>query len=154
MQSDARSIRISVSAQRLDLCAGEQIVRSYPVSTSRFGLGTEEGSFKTPTGEFRIAEAIGDGAPAGTLFRSRVPVTPSEPPPVPDDDQVLSRILWLEGAEPQNANTRARYIYIHGTNREEEVGTPASHGCIRMRNEDVIDLFAQIAPGMAVSVRA
>ncbi len=146
-------IKISVRDQRLDLLSGEVVLASYPISTSRFGLGSEEGSMKTPLGRFKIGEKIGDGLPLNTVFRSRVPLAPEDPPP-PTDDLVLSRILWLEGLEAHNANTRDRFIYIHGTNHEEEIGEPASHGCIRMKNADLVTLFEQIPLGAEVLIES
>src|SRR6476659_7176900 len=140
MQTSDPIIRISVPDQRLDLLSGDSLLASYPVSTSRFGLGSEEGSMKTPLGKFRIGEKIGAEVPSGTIFRSRVPLAPDDLPP-PPDDLVLTRILWLDGLEGHNANTRDRYIYIHGTKHEDQIGQPVSHGCIRMRNADVIELF-------------
>ncbi len=133
-------IDISIRDQCLTVRRGEETLRSYPISTSRFGIGTEEGSFKTPTGRFRIAEKIGRDMPSGTIFQSRVPLGPGDPLP-PTEDLVMSRILWLDGLEGDNANTRERFIYIHGTKHEDKIGRPASHGCIRMRNADVIELF-------------
>jgi len=115
-------------------------IRTYPVSTSRFGVGSEQGSLKTPTGRFRVAEKIGGAMPASTVFRSRVPLRPGDPLP-PTEDLVMSRILWLDGLDAHNANTRERFIYIHGTKHEDKVGSPASCGCIRMRNADVVELF-------------
>ena len=153
MQMSEPIIRISVRDQRLDLVAAERILSSYPVSTSRFGLGSEEGSMKTPLGKFKIAEKIGADVPLGTVFRSRVPLAPDDSPP-PADDLVLSRILWLDGLEEHNANTRNRFIYIHGTNHEEEIGVAASHGCIRMKNADLIALFDQVPPGTEVVITA
>jgi lipoprotein-anchoring transpeptidase ErfK/SrfK len=110
------------------------------VSTSRFGVGTEEGSLKTPIGRFRVAEKIGGDMPASTVFRSRVALTPDDRLP-PTEDLVMSRILWLDGLDEHNANTRQRFIYIHGTKHEDKIGSPASCGCIRMRNADVVELF-------------
>lgn len=136
----ARSIHISIGDQRLTLKEGETAIRTYPVSTSRFGIGTEEGSNKTPTGRFRVAEKIGGDMPAGTIFQSRVPLGPDDPPPL-TEDLVLSRILWLDGLDEHNANTRDRFIYIHGTRHEHKIGVPDSHGCVRMRNADVVELF-------------
>jgi len=151
-KSAQTSIHISVANQRLLLKRGRKTERAYPVSTSRFGLGSEEGSMKTPLGRFRIAEKIGGGNPITTAYKSREPV-PVSPELLASDDLIMSRILWLEGMEPQNANTRARYIYIHGTNHEDEVGQPASHGCIRMRNEEIIDLFDIVETGDTVSIQ-
>ena len=143
MQSAPTKITISIRDQLLTLKRGKETLRSYPVSTSRFGVGTEEGSFKTPTGRFRVAKKIGRDAPTGTVFRSRVPLGPNDPLPA-TDDLVMSRIIWLDGLEEHNANTRERFIYIHGTKHENKIGSPASHGCIRMRNSDVIELFELI----------
>lgn len=151
MQTPEPVIRISVRDQRLDLLSGENVLSSYPVSTSRFGLGSEEGSMKTPLGKFKIGDKIGHGLPVGTVFRSRIPLAPEEVT-LPTDDQVLSRILWLDGLEEHNANTRDRFIYIHGTNHEEEIGQAASHGCIRMKNADLIALFEQVPLGTEVRI--
>lgn len=151
MQISDPILRISIRQQRLDLISGDGVLSSYPISTSRFGLGSEEGSMKTPLGKFKIGEKIGDGVPSGTVFRSRIPLAPDEAPP-PSDDLVLSRILWLDGLEEHNVNTRDRFIYIHGTNHEEEIGQPASHGCIRMKNADLIALFDQVPLGAQVLI--
>jgi len=151
MQTTELTIRVSVPEQRLDLVTGDQTLVSYPISTSRFGLGPEADSMKTPLGKFRIAEKIGADVPLGTVFRSRVPIAANEPPP-PDDDLILTRILWLDGMQDHNANTRGRFIYIHGTNHESEIGRPASHGCIRMRSTDIADLFERVAVGTEVVI--
>jgi lipoprotein-anchoring transpeptidase ErfK/SrfK len=140
MQTSRTNIHISIRDQLLTLKEGETPVRSYPVSTSRFGLGTEEGSLKTPLGRFRVAEKIGGDMPTGTIFQSRMPLKPDDPLPL-TEDLVMSRILWLDGLDEHNANTRQRFIYIHGTKHEGKIGSPASCGCIRMRNEDVVELF-------------
>ena len=151
MQTEPPVIHISVPEQRLDLVAGDEVLASYPVSTSRFGLGSEEGSMKTPLGRFKIGEKIGADAPAGTIFRSRLPLAPNETV-LPEDDLILTRILWLDGLEAHNANTRERFIYIHGTNHEEEIGAPASHGCIRMKKDDLIALFDRVPLGAEVVI--
>ncbi len=147
-------LRVDVEAQRVDLLEGETVLWSAPVSTSALGLGEEEGSNKTPRGRFRIAEKIGAGEPLGARFVCRKPTgevwTPEMPPQ--EVDWVLTRILWLEGLDPANANTQARYIYFHGTNREDRIGTPASHGCIRLRNGDAIDLFDRVEVGTEVEI--
>jgi len=152
MQSARTKIDVSVRDQRLILTRDGEELRSYPISTSRFGIGTEEGSLKTPRGRFRIAEKIGDGAATGTIFKARVALGPDDP--LPDtEDFITSRILWLDGLEEENANTRDRFIYIHGTKHEDEIGTPASHGCIRMRNADVIELFELVDETTQVVIR-
>src|SRR5213080_3871757 len=148
-----KSIHVSIRNQRLTLKENESPIRSYPVSTSRFGVGTEEGSMKTPTGRFCVAKKIGGRMPSGTIFRGRVALKPGDPLP-PTDDLVMSRILWLDGLDEQNANTRNRFIYIHGTKHEDKIGTPASRGCVRMRNSDVIELFDLVGESTPVVIEA
>jgi lipoprotein-anchoring transpeptidase ErfK/SrfK len=148
-----RNLLVDVARQVVEMMEGEVVTATWPVSTSRFGLGFEEGSFRTPTGRFSIAEKIGDGAPAGMIFRSRIE-TGKVAEQGGEEDLVLTRILWLEGLDPQNANTRQRYIYIHGTNQENLIGTPASHGCIRLRNNDMIDLFDRVHEGTHVEIKS
>lgn len=146
-------IRVHVPSQTLDLLdeAGETI-RCYAISTSKFGIGTEPGSYKTPAGRFRIAEKIGGGALPGEIFVSRVP-TGKFGTEEDEHDHVQTRILWLEGLDEDNKNTHERYVYIHGTNAESRLGTPASFGCVRMNNLDVIDLYDRVATGTAVEIQ-
>jgi L,D-transpeptidase YbiS len=152
MQSARTRIDISIRDQRLRLSRDGQEIRSYPISSSRFGIGTEEGSMKTPLGKFRIAEKIGDGAAPGTIFKARVALGPDDP--LPDtEDFVTTRILCLDGLDEENANTRDRLIYIHGTKHEDKIGNPDSHGCIRMRNADVIELFELVDETTQVVIR-
>lgn len=150
--SDEILIHVSVREQTLELRrrSGEVLGR-YPVSTSGYGVGSEPGSLRTPLGRFRVAEKIGEGAPLGAVFKGRVP-TGEIGLDATGDDLVLTRILWLAGEEAHNANTYDRYIYIHGTNHEKHVGTPASHGCIRLRNGDMADLFDRVPGGSAVHI--
>jgi hypothetical protein len=152
-KSAQTSIHISVTKQRLSLKRGRATECSYPISTSKFGLGSEEGSMKTPIGRFRIAEKIGGDVPLGTVFKSRMPVRVSAKS-LKADDLVMSRILWLDGRQVRNANTYDRFIYIHGTNHEEQIGTPASHGCIRMKNADLGELFDRVAVDTPVVIAA
>ena len=146
-----KNIHISIRDQCLTLKEGETLIRTYPVSTSRFGIGTEEDSMKTPIGRFRVAEKIGHGLPSDTVFQSRVPLKADAPLP-PTEDLVMSRILWLGGLDEHNTNTRDRFIYIHGTKHEDKIGNPASHGCVRMRNADVIELFDLVDEGAPVII--
>jgi lipoprotein-anchoring transpeptidase ErfK/SrfK len=148
-----KSIHVSIRDQRLTLNEDKTPIRTYAVSTSRFGAGSEEGSMKTPTGRFRVAEKIGGEMPSGTIFQSRMPLKLDDPVP-PTEDLVMSRILWLDGLDEQNANTRERFIYIHGTKHEGKIGTPASCGCVRMRNADVVELFDLIDEGTPVIIEA
>jgi L,D-transpeptidase YbiS len=146
-------IVISVGEQRLRLRQAGKILMTCAISTSKSGLGTAPGSNKTPTGRFRVTEKHGQNAPHGTIFKSRQPVGVwrGDDPPA-GDDLITSRILWLDGLEKRNANTYERYIYIHGTNHEHLLGIPASHGCIRMKNDDVISLFDAVPVGTEVRI--
>ena len=152
-KSAQATIHISVRAQELTLKRGRKKLATYPISTSRFGLGSEEGSMKTPTGRFRIEEKIGDGMPSGTVFKSRRPVKATKKL-LREEDLIMTRILWLDGRDARNANTHERFIYIHGTNHEEKIGEPASHGCIRMRNADLVELFELVKEGTPVVIKA
>jgi len=152
-ESDPRqSIIIDIEHQTLELRTDSQLIAVYPVSSSRFGLGNEEGSFRTPTGRFRICEKFGDGARPWMIFKGRI-ATGETAYPGGEQDLVLSRILWLEGLEDENRNTLERYIYIHGTNQEDLIGTPASHGCIRLRNQEMIDLYDRVETGTEVRIK-
>lgn len=129
-------------------------VGRFPVSTAERGVGNREGSEQTPLGLHRVAQRIGDAAPAGAIFRGRVDSgeiapTVSDPGQRGSGDRITSRILWLEGLEEGlnrggKVDSLARYIYIHGTDEEGRIGTPASHGCIRMRNQDIVALFPRV----------
>jgi L,D-transpeptidase YbiS len=142
---------INSRTQSLKLVRGAEILFEAPVSTSRFGLGFENGSHKTPTGKFCIHQKIGGEMPAGTVFKGRRPVANADDPSL-EQDLITSRILWLDGIETQNAQTKERYIYIHGTNQEDLIGQAASAGCIRMRNSDVIQLFDKVEVGTLVEI--
>jgi lipoprotein-anchoring transpeptidase ErfK/SrfK len=146
------TIHISIPSQTLTLRGAGGADRQYAISSSRFGLGTEPGSFKTPTGRFEISKKIGEGAPFGAVFKGRVPTGEIGDPANPGD-LVQTRILWLHGLDPDNQNTLDRYIYIHGTNHEDQLGTPASHGCIRMANAAVAEIFSLVTEGTAVEIQ-
>ena len=146
-----REIVVDVAAQTLSVMDGPSVAAEFPVSTSRFGLGFEEGSFRTPTGRFVIREKIGDGAPPWTVFRAREN-TGQTTAPGGEEDLVLTRILTLDGLEPANTNTLERFVYIHGTNQEDLIGVPASHGCVRLRNADMIALHDMVAAGTPVTI--
>lgn len=149
--SEDWEMRVDIERQMLDLRHRDKLIKSWPVSTSRFGVGFESGSFKTPTGHFAILEKFGASAPLWTEFKSRQP-TGKLAVPGGEQDGILTRILWLSGLDEQNANTRDRYIYFHGTNREDLIGTPASHGCIRLRNADIAELFELVPEGTRVVI--
>lgn len=143
-------IEVSIGQQLLRLYDGHRIVREWPCSTSKFGIGFTPGSNKTPLGRFVVKEKHGGGAENGTIFKSRQPVGKWEPGMDTTSDFVLTRILWLHGLEPRNANTFDRYIYIHGTNDEASIGRAASHGCVRLKNRAVIELFDAVPEGTPV----
>ncbi len=156
------SIRINVSEQKLYLLDEDgTVVHEYPVSPSRYGTGSEDGSEKTPLGLHRIKDKIGGSMPMNMVLVAREPVGMLEDcirdgVDLPDD-VITSRILWLEGMEPGKnqggyVDTYNRYIYIHGTSEEEKIGTPASIGCIRMLNQDVVDLYRKAETGMEVLI--
>lgn len=152
-----RYIVVDTALQRLFDVDSTFPQRAYPVSTSRYGTGNREGSYRTPLGIHRIAEMIGHNAPSGRIFTDRCDTHQDWTPGTGAENLILSRIMWLEGLEPginrgPGIDTRERYIYIHGTNREEEIGTPISHGCVLMRNIDVIDLFDRLEKGTIVVI--
>jgi lipoprotein-anchoring transpeptidase ErfK/SrfK len=156
------SIRVNVGEQKLYLLNEEgNIEREYPVSTSKYGVGNESGSEKTPLGLHRIKAKIGGALPINMVLVGREPQgllqdcieRGMELP----DDVITSRIMWLEGMEPGRnqggyVDTYNRYIYIHGTSDEDRIGTPASIGCIRMLNQDVVDLYRLVEVGTEVLI--
>jgi len=159
---DHTVLLVDVSEQSLTLLRGGAPLARWPVSTSRHGTGNREHSQRTPLGVHRVARKIGDGAPLGALFRARrdtgrvVEILTDDR--AADDDYVTTRILWLEGLEPgvnrgPGIDSFARYIYIHGTAEEGRIGRPASHGCVRMRNADVVELFDRVEVGALVVIR-
>lgn len=147
---------VDVAAQKVRVVAESgAVIWEADVSTSRYGLGEKEGSLRTPRGWHTVAEKIGAGQPVGAVFKSRVPTGEIWSPdsPLSSDDLVLTRILWLAGGEPHNTNTQQRYIYFHGTNHESHIGTPDSHGCIRLRNADILTLFDYAEIGTRVWIQ-
>jgi lipoprotein-anchoring transpeptidase ErfK/SrfK len=158
MPGSAWLLVVDVTPQRLWMVNRSGPVRAFAVSTSERGLGTQMHSLKTPGGWHRVAQRIGKGRPPGSVFSSRRftgEVLASRMwAGANSDDKILSRILWLEGLEPGlnrdgDVDSRARFIYLHGTNHEDRLGTPASKGCIRMGNHDIVALFDEVT-GRAV----
>jgi lipoprotein-anchoring transpeptidase ErfK/SrfK len=143
---------ISVPQQRMALLDNGVLLTTYPVSTSKFAIGDGPGSRGTPLGELAIAEKIGGSAPSGAVFKDRRRTGEILSPDAPGRDPVVTRILWLRGREAQNANAYGRYIYIHGTPEERNIGRPASYGCVRMRSRDVIQLYDIVGPGAKVTI--
>ena len=143
---------VSVRDQRMLLVRDGKPVKSYAISTSKFGLGSEPGSNRTPLGRMEVARKIGDGQPKGMVFKSRRPTGEVLRPNAPGRDPIVSRILWLNGTDWHNKNTFRRLIYIHGTPEEWRLGRPASYGCIRMGMRDVVDLYDRVGEGAEVRI--
>jgi lipoprotein-anchoring transpeptidase ErfK/SrfK len=143
---------VSVKDQRMLLVTDGNPVKSYRISTSKFGLGDKPGSSRTPVGHMKVAKKIGCEKCPGTVFKSRKPTGEILKPNSPGRDPIVTRILWLKGMEEQNRNTFKRTIYIHGTPEESRLGQPVSYGCIRMSSRDVIDLYNRVGYGADVFV--
>jgi len=159
--ADMPFIVVSVREQKLYLFKNRRLDHVYPVSTSAVGVGSKAGSNRTPLGLHRIAQKFGAGEPLGMIFKSRRPtgkIAHIQTKPIKGDgDDVTTRIMWLEGMQPgvnkgPGVDSHARYIYIHGTPEEGLIGTPESHGCVRMKNRDVVRLFRQVATGTLVDI--
>jgi len=157
-----KKIRVSIADQSLELLdATGMLERHYRVSTAANGAGEANGSYCTPRGAHLIRAKIGADQAANTVFVRRRPTgeiyTPDLGAQFPQRDWILTRILWLSGCEPGfnrlgDCDTMRRFIYIHGSPDEVPMGAPGSHGCIRMRNADVIDLFERVAVGTPVEI--
>ncbi|HZC34896.1 MAG TPA: L,D-transpeptidase [Chthoniobacterales bacterium] len=143
---------VSVADQAMVVYAKDRVIAQYQVSTSKFGVGDSQGTYRTPLGRLEIAKKIGAGAPVGAVFKDRKPTGEVLVPDAPGRDPIVTRILWLKGLEPQNADSFRRYIYIHGTPEERNIGRPASFGCIRMRSADIVRLFATVGVGANVEI--
>jgi lipoprotein-anchoring transpeptidase ErfK/SrfK len=146
------AIHISTADQQMLVTDQGQPVAVYPVSTSKFGLSSRPGSYGTPLGKHRVAKKIGHGLPHGAVFKSRRFTGEVLPVDAPGRDPIVTRILWLRGLEPHNGNSFARYIYIHGTPEERNIGRPVSYGCVRMRSRDVVALFDRVGVGAKVDI--
>ena len=156
-----RLLWVDITRQTLYVCEAGEIIDNFPVSTALRGTGCEQDSYQTPVGLHQVSDKIGEGEPLGMLFKGReaqgllvnIEATAIDT----GDDQITSRILWLSGMEPginqgEGVDTHDRYIYIHGTNEEGRIGKSVSHGCVRMKNADVIELFAQVEKGTVVII--
>lgn len=154
-------ISIDTRTQTLDLLDDTRLIKRYPVSTAKNGVGELTGSFCTPRGKHFIRAMIGAGEPENTVFVRRRPsgelYSEEMGRQFPDRDWILARILWLSGCEPGHnrlgeVDTMRRYIYIHGTPDVDAIGTPVSHGCVRMRPADMVELFDQVQAGIMVEI--
>jgi len=155
-------IEIDLAKQELALLDGVRIVKRYAVSSAKNGPGEQTGSFCTPRGRHIIRAKIGAGAPLNAVFARRRPTgeiwTPELHAMYPGRDWILTRILWLSGCERgrnrlHEVDTMRRYIYLHGTHEYAELGKPGSIGCIRMRGEDIVELFDLVPPYIEVQLR-
>jgi lipoprotein-anchoring transpeptidase ErfK/SrfK len=151
-QDHDHHIIVSVADQAMNLYFRDQLIGRYPVSTSQFGVGDNPGTCATPLGHLAVAQKIGDGAPLGMVFKDRRPTGEILVPNAPGRDPIVTRILWLKGLDPENRNAFGRYIYIHGTPVENQIGKPASYGCIRMRSQDIVQLFGNVGVGTRVDI--
>lgn len=154
-------LRVNIQNQTLEMLNGDNVIKKYSVSTGANGAGEENGSGKTPRGWHVIRAKIGEGAAPNTVFVGRRPTgeiyEPGMREQFPNRDWILTRIMWLSGLEPGknrfgNVDTMRRYVYIHGTPDEVEMGKPGSKGCIRMRNADLIELFDVVTPGVKIMI--
>lgn len=155
---DRLGLWVSVDHQKLVGIEGHRIVFVFPCSTAERGTGSRENSYMTPLGWHYVDERFGDDAPLGAIFKSRIYQNEIwSPGDKTQKDLVLTRIMWLRGMEyGKNAgpgiDSHDRYIYIHGTPAEDKIGTPASHGCIRLKNHDVIEVFNKTKAGTRVLI--
>ena len=157
----ALSVLVDVESQQLRCLQGADVLRCYTIATAANGLGEEKGSFRTPRGWHTVRAKIGANAPSGSVFVRRRPTgeiySPALASQYPERDWILTRILWLSGQESGKnrggqVDTLRRFIYIHGCPDEIVLGTPSSHGCVRMRNVDIIDLFDCVTVGTRVQI--
>jgi len=154
------TITVNISEQKLYLINSDKLMKQYTISTSGRGIGDEPGSYKTPLGKHRIHKKIGAGAPLGTIFKTgintkkRAPISTQSVPGIQQQDLITTRIFQLEGLEKQNHHSFSRGIWIHGTPYEGDIGTPCSHGCVRMRNKDICELYDLVSPGIIVDIIA
>lgn len=135
------SIIVSVADQKMAVLVDGAVRTEFPVSTSKFGIGSRPKSYATPLGKMVISGKVGHGERPGTVFKGRVKTGEVVSVNAKGRDPIVTRILQLRGLENRNANTESRAIYIHGTPEERNIGRPASYGCIRMKSSDIIKLF-------------
>ena len=155
-------IIVSSNEQSLFLIKNKQLLKTYKISTASAGLGSQSGSFKTPLGLHKIEKKIGGDAALGSIFKARkntgiIAKTLHKSTERSNSDNITTRILWLNGLQDgvnkgEGIDSHKRYIYIHGTDEEGRLGQPASHGCIRMANQDIVELFNQVESGTLVNI--
>jgi len=159
LKADEFSIIVDISDQMLYLAKDQKIIKRYLVSTSKYGAGNRAGSHKTPLGTHRICHKIGEGAKINTIFKAGINTGKTMEIGIDSkEDLITTRIMWLKGLEAginkgNGIDSYNRRIYIHGTPEEELIGRPASYGCIRMKNKDVIELFNLLKEGTLVEIK-
>lgn len=156
-------IEVSIAAQQLYVFQADKLLQTFQISSAKNGIGCEKNSFQTPIGKHKIRAKIGENQPINTVFVARRPTGEIYSAELkqtnPNRDWILTRILWLSGCEPGknrlgNVDTMQRFVYIHGTPDDEAIDKPLSLGCLRMRNQDIVELFAMIPVGTPVEIFA
>lgn len=147
-------VAVTVCDQKLTIYQGGKKVKDYDVSTSKFGLGSTNGSRRTPLGIHAVSHKTGEGQPKGMVFKGARPTGEVVAVDAEGRDPVVTRVIQLAGLENSNKNSHSRRIYIHGTPEERYIGRPASYGCIRMKSDDVVDLFSRVQRGTPVAVES
>ncbi len=145
-------VAITLRDQKLTVFRNGQKVKDYDISSSKFGISNRYGSYHTPTGIHAVSKKVGEGQPKGMVFKGCRPTGEVVPVNAAGRDPIVTRVIQLSGLEGSNKNSHSRRIYIHGTPEERNIGKPASYGCIRMRSEDVIDLYSRVHRGMPVAI--
>jgi len=144
-------IFVSVRDQELAV-VNNGTVAHYRISTSKFGVGDDIGSYKTPSGTLWVCNKIGDKLPPGAVIKNRNATGEVLPANAPGRDPIVTRVIWLRGLDGQTQHAYSRFIYIHGTPEEKTLGRPVSYGCIRMRSKDVIALYDIVQIGTHVTI--
>ena len=158
LYATASSLRVNIAQQKMYFMQPGKPIKQYTISTSGYGIGGQCNSNRTPLGKHRIHKKIGAGAPLGTIFKTgintkkRAPIFTKSVPLPEQQDLITTRIFQLEGLEERNKHSFARGIWVHGTPYEGDIGTPCSHGCVRMRNADICELYELVTPGMLVDI--
>lgn len=165
--SEQTVVIVSIATQQLYLLKNQELRAHYPISSAEAGIGNQSGSNQTPLGIHQISEKFGENSPLATIFKGRknthtIAKILNTPDSKSQEDNITSRILWLDGLEEgcnkgidentNNVDSHSRYIYIHGTDEEGRLGQAASHGCVRMSNLDVIELFDKVEVGCLVVI--
>ncbi len=145
-------VAITLRDQKLTVFQKGKKVKDYDISSSKFGIGCQHGSNHTPTGIHAVTKKVGEGQPSGMVFKACRPTGEVVAVDAAGRDPIVTRVIQLSGLERSNLNSHSRRIYIHGTPEERNIGKPASYGCIRMRSEDVIDLYRRVHRGMPVAI--